>query len=112
MAAHLKKALFIDSSTSWPFLTSDRVDCQNRKSSQGHPGLVLGRADSERGLDARDVGGRRELAGQEFLEALQIAADDLQYEIDLAIQHVAFPHLRQTFHMILEGAQVLFRLAL
>src|SRR5690349_526688 len=38
---------------------------------------LLGGADGERGLDAGDVGRGRELAGEEFLEALQVAADDL-----------------------------------
>src|SRR5690606_31167994 len=37
-------------------------------------GLVLRGADGQRGLDAGDVGYRRQLAGQEFLEALQVPA--------------------------------------
>ena len=46
---------------------------------------MLGRADRQAGLHAGHIGRWRQAACQEFLEALQILADDLQNEIDFAI---------------------------
>jgi hypothetical protein len=48
----------------------------------------------------------------EFLKALQITTDNLQNKINFAIEHMAFAHLRQRSHMILELSQSFFRLAL
>src|SRR6185503_20779619 len=75
-------------------------------------GLVLGGADGQRGLDAGDVGRGRKLAGEEFLEALQVLADDLEDEVDLAVEHVALAHLGQALDVILERLEVFLRLAL
>jgi hypothetical protein len=41
----------------------------------------------------------------------EVARDDLQHEVDVAVQHVAFAHLRQAGDMRLEGHQVGLRLA-
>jgi len=58
------------------------------------------------------LGAGVELAGQELLEALQVATDDLEDEIDLAVEHVALAHLGQRAHVLLELAQRFLGLAL
>lgn len=73
---------------------------------------MLAGADGQAGLDARDVGRGRQLAGQEFLKALKIAAYDLQNEVDFAIEHVHFAHFGQVVHRGFEGAQRFLGLAL
>src|SRR5690606_15605236 len=75
-------------------------------------GFALGGADSQRSLDARDVGRRGQLAGEELLEALQVPAHDFEDEIYLAVEHVALTDLGQRSDVLFEGAQVFFRLAL
>src|SRR3569623_940371 len=57
-----------------------------------HAGQRLGGADGERGLDAGDIGCRRQVRHEGFLKALQVAGDDLEDEVDLAVEHVAFAH--------------------
>ena len=51
-------------------------------------------------------------AGVSLLEALQVPADDLDDEIDLAIEHVHFAHFGQVQHRGFEFAQRVFGLAL
>src|SRR3569833_1969621 len=85
--------------------------CREKRLFERHARLLLGGADGQRGLDARDVGRGRQLAGQEFLEALQVLADDLQDEVDLAVEHVALTHFGQPAHVLLERLQVFLGLA-
>src|SRR5690554_307209 len=74
--------------------------------------LVLGCTDRERGLDAGNVRRRRELAGQELLEALQVLADDLEDEVDFPVEHVTFADVWKIGNVLLESAQVFLGLAL
>src|SRR6185369_9481977 len=67
----------------WPEPSTPRVGSHLQR----HAGLLLGGANGQAGLDAGDVGRRRQLAGEEFLKALQVAADDLQDEVDLTVEH-------------------------
>ncbi len=48
---------------------------------------------------------------QETLEAFQIGRDDLQHEIYLAVQHMAFAHLGQRRDMRFKGGEIGLRLA-
>lgn len=53
-----------------------------------------------------DVRCRGEFAGQEFLKLLQIMGNDFQDKIDLSIEHVAFPDLRQLRDMVFKGQEI------
>ena len=54
---------------------------------------MLGGADRQRGLDAFHIGRGRQLAGEEFLEALQVLADDLEDEMDEPLDEAAISEL-------------------
>src|SRR3990167_2324629 len=69
------------------------------RSLQRNARLVLGGTDRQARLHAVHVGRRGELAGQEFLEALQVLADDLEDEADLAVEHVALAPFGQRLHV-------------
>lgn len=73
---------------------------------------MLGGPDRQRRLHARHVWRGRQFAGQEFLKALQVAADDFQDKIDLAVEHVAFAHFGQLRHVVFKFAERAFGLAL
>src|SRR5690606_1895302 len=66
----------------------------------------------QRSLDAVDIGRGREPGGEEFLKALEVPADDLEDEVDLAIEHVALAHLWEGAHVLLELPQRFLGLAL
>ena len=55
---------------------------------------------------------RCQLRRQELLEALQVARDHLQDEVDLAVQHMAFAHFGQGVDMVLERLEIGLGLAL
>ena len=50
-----------------------------------NPRLVLRRADGQRRLDARHVGGGGQMGRQNILERFEVAGDDLQDEVDFAV---------------------------
>jgi hypothetical protein len=77
----------------------------------GDERLVLGAADDEAGLDRRHVGRGGQRLGKELLEGRQVGGDAFEDEIDLAVQHVAFPHQRPGAGAGLEGREIGFGLA-
>src|SRR3546814_1216280 len=74
-------------------------------------GELLGGANRQRCHHARDIRRRRQVRGQERLEALQVARDDLEQKVDFAVQHIAFAHFGEAADIILERLQVGFGLA-
>ena len=51
------------------------------------------------------------MGGQDFLEALEIAGNDFQDEVDFAVEHMAFAHFGNVGDMRFEGGEVVLRLA-
>ena len=49
-----------------------------------------------------DIWRRRQVRGQHFLKLAQVGGDDLQDEVDLAVQHVAFADFGDRRDMLLE----------
>lgn len=72
---------------------------------------MLAGPNGQRSLDACHIGGRRQLAGKEFLETLKIAAHDFENKVDFPVEHVDFAHFGQIVHGLLEGPQCIFCLA-
>src|SRR5690606_4569472 len=76
-----------------------------------HARLMLRAADGERGAHARDILRGRELFREEALKGREVRRDALQYEVDLAVQHVALADERPGRDLRLEGLEVGFGLA-
>src|SRR3546814_21191913 len=63
-------------------------------------------ANRQRRLDAGDIGRGCQVRGQKRLEALQVARDHLEQNVDFAVQHIAFEYFGQARDIILERLEV------
>jgi hypothetical protein len=88
-----------------PFFDLDRLFDLDR-----HTRDVLRRPDRQRCLHASHIRSRRKRSREERLKFAQIVRDDLEDEINLAVEHVAFAHRFKLGDMFFKGPQIGFSL--
>src|SRR5260221_4549902 len=72
--------------------------------------LQLAGANRQRRFDMADIGRRRQIGGEEFLIRVPVMGNNLQQEIRLARQHVAFADQGPGLYQGFEGLEVMLRL--
>src|SRR3546814_15412822 len=89
--------------TLFPYTTLFRSSSGRR---HGDTGFQLRRADRQRGLDAGDVGRRRQVGRQDFLKRLEIGGDDLEDEVDFTVEHVTFADFGNVRNVLFEFGEI------